>query len=85
MTQRKQARGECIFCGRAMTKGGMSRHLRTCPQRQAVINAAASKKQASKTERLYHLQIQDAPVCKTWIVICEQFGWNVVGISVNFR
>jgi hypothetical protein len=34
-----------------------------------VINAAASKKQASQTERLYHLQIQDAWSSDFWLHI----------------
>ena len=69
MTRRKQSQGECVFCGRAMTKGGMSKHLKTCPQRQEVINTAESTKQASQTERLYHLQIQDAWSPDFWLQI----------------
>jgi hypothetical protein len=67
MARRKQSQGECAFCGQAMTKGGMSKHLKTCPQRQEAINAAASKKQASQTDRLYHLQIQDAASPDFWL------------------
>lgn len=58
MTGRKQTRGECVFCGRAMTKSGMATHLKSCPQRQEANQAAASKKPKPATELLYHLQVQ---------------------------
>ncbi len=63
MTRSKQSRGDCVFCGREMTKGGLSRHLKTCPQRQEAI----SKAQAGKKQRLYHLQIQDAWSSAFWL------------------
>jgi hypothetical protein len=69
MTRKKQSQGECVFCGRAMTKVGLSKHLKTCLQRQEMINTAGSKRQASQTERLYHLQIQDAWSPDFWLHI----------------
>jgi hypothetical protein len=35
MARKKQSQGTCEFCGREMSKGGMSKHLSACPQRQA--------------------------------------------------
>ena len=58
MARRKQSRGKCAFCGREMTKGGLSRHLKTCPQRQEAMSAAAQGPGQEMT--LYHLQAQDA-------------------------
>ena len=58
MARKKQTRGTCAFCGREMTKGGLSRHLATCPQRQeATIKANA---QRGRNQTIYHLQVQDA-------------------------
>jgi hypothetical protein len=34
MARRKQSRGKCTFCGREMTRGGLVRHLKACPQRE---------------------------------------------------
>lgn len=53
-----QTRGSCVFCGRELAKGGLSRHLPTCPKRQeAQATADATKRQR---QTLYHLQAQDA-------------------------
>lgn len=58
MARKKQIQGKCVFCDREMTRGGLARHLRTCPQRQEAINVA---NQASGEEQaIYHLQVQDA-------------------------
>lgn len=58
MARKKQSRGKCGFCGREMTKGGLSRHLRTCPQRKEAISKA--NQGPGKEQALYHLQVQDA-------------------------
>jgi len=58
MAGKKQSRGNCVFCGREMTKGGLSRHLKTCPKRQeAVVTADA---QSGRKETIFHLQVLDA-------------------------
>lgn len=51
-------KGICQFCGRKMTRGGMARHLRACPEREKAIEEANQKR--GKEQKLYHLQIQDA-------------------------
>ena len=58
MARKKQTRGECAYCGRQMTRGGMGPHLRACGERRKAIQAADRK--ASKSQPLYHLQVQDA-------------------------
>jgi hypothetical protein len=67
MAQRKQSQGKCVFCGREMTKSGLSRHLKTCPQRQEAIKVAESGKVAGQKQRLYHLQVQDAFSPDFWL------------------
>jgi hypothetical protein len=69
MSQSKQSHGACAFCGREMTKAGLSRHLKTCTQRQAAIKAAESTEKAGQQQRLYHLQIQDAGSPDFWLHI----------------
>ena len=58
MARKKQTQGNCAYCGRKMTRGGMSRHLRTCANRQEAMASAGQKR--GKSESLYHLQVQDA-------------------------
>ncbi len=65
MPGRKQSRGVCTYCGKEATKATMTKHLPTCPQRQAAIDAAEKKKAAS--EPLYHLRVQDAYSSGFWL------------------
>ncbi|MCP4540447.1 MAG: hypothetical protein GY832_25185 [Chloroflexi bacterium] len=58
MTRKKQTRGKCVFCEREMTKGGLSKHLKTCPQRMDAIHKINSE--SGKEQAIYHLQAQDA-------------------------
>ncbi len=58
MARKKQTRGTCVFCKREMTKGGLTRHLKTCPERQAAIQEADQA--PGKDKAVYHLQVQDA-------------------------
>ena len=67
MSRRKQSQGKCIFCGREMTKGGLSRHLKTCPHRLELINVAENEEPEGQTQQLYHLQIQDAWSADFWL------------------
>ena len=65
MARRKQTRGKCAYCGREMTRGGLSRHLATCPGRQEAIQAANREKRISQT--LYHLLARDAWYGDFWL------------------
>lgn len=65
MATRKQSRGTCAYCGKTMAKGGISKHLATCPQRQAVITKAEQGK--IKQETLYHLRVEDAYDKNYWL------------------
>ena len=58
MSRRKQTRGKCNFCDREMTRGGLTRHLKSCPGRQAAI--AAADQGEGHTQKIYHLQVYDA-------------------------
>lgn len=65
MTRRKQSKGDCLFCGRKMTRGGLSRHLAACPQRKEAILKADSGPEKKQT--LYHLLIKDAWEGEYWL------------------
>ena len=67
MARRKQTRGECAFCGREMTKGGLTRHLKSCPEREEAIAAADKEQRKQPVQSLYHLQVQDAWSKDFWL------------------
>jgi hypothetical protein len=65
MANRKQSTGACVYCGKEMTRGGLARHLRTCPRRQQAIAVADARR--GKDQTLYHLQVQDAWSSRYWL------------------
>ena len=56
MARKKQTRGSCVFCGKEMTRGGLSRHFASCKAREAANEAARN----GKAQPLYHLVVKDA-------------------------
>jgi len=62
MVRKKQSRGACVFCGREMTRGGLSRHLRTCPKRQEAQEAAQGRE-----DIIYHLLVESADSPDYWL------------------
>ncbi len=66
MARRKQIKGECAFCGREMTKGGLTRHLPACPERKEDIDNA-TQKQEEPEQDLYHLQVYTARMDDFWL------------------
>lgn len=65
MPRGKQSKGKCFYCGQAMIKSRMTKHLPTCPQRQELIRKAEHKRDGSET--LYHLRVQDAWRKEFWL------------------
>jgi hypothetical protein len=57
--------GACAFCGKRATRGGMSRHLQSCPARKAAIQAADAT--GGERETIFHLQAQDAAGGDFWL------------------
>jgi hypothetical protein len=58
MARAKQTKGVCVFCGKESTRGGMSRHLQSCPERKSAIEAANQR--VGKAIPIYHLVVRDA-------------------------
>ena len=65
MANRKQSRGACVFCGKEMTKGGLSKHFKTCGKRAEATQIANHK--AGKVEPIYHLKIEDLYSSDFWL------------------
>jgi hypothetical protein len=60
MSGSKLTRGDCVFCGRNLTKSGLSRHLKSCPARQQANDSAPKGRRGGQVQQLYHLLVQDA-------------------------
>ncbi|MCI5130740.1 MAG: hypothetical protein D3904_04295 [Candidatus Electrothrix sp. EH2] len=65
MAPKKQTRGACAFCKRKMTGNGMVKHLSACPDRKKALDKC--DQQAGKTEKIYHLKIQDSWLSDFWL------------------
>jgi hypothetical protein len=58
MAHSQQPKGRCGFCGRELTRSGLTKHLRSCSQRAEAI--AASNQSPRREQVIYHLHVQDA-------------------------
>ena len=65
MARREQSRGKCVFCGREMTRGGMSTHLSACEAREGAVQEAGQGR--GKEQQLVHLQARDAGTGSYWL------------------
>ncbi len=65
MAERAHSRGSCEYCGRELTRGGMTRHLRGCEARAEVMDAAYGR--SGRIIPLLHLQARDAWTGKYWL------------------
>ncbi len=65
MLQQKQSKGNCAYCDKELSKGGVSKHLATCANRKLAIAKAETGKGA--TEILFHLRVQDAYTKAFWL------------------
>lgn len=65
MPRTPSSKGACAFCGRAMTRAGMAKHLQSCPAR-AEQNAAAAA-EPRNPQPVIHLQVQPAQGGPHWL------------------
>jgi hypothetical protein len=65
MPRAKQSKGQCTYCKAGIAKNVVTKHLSTCPQHQAIIQQAETKK--GKKETLFHLRVQSADNKEFWI------------------
>lgn len=74
MARKEQSRGSCTYCGKEMTKGGLSRHLKSCKSRAGATAQAAG----GDSQTIYHLQVQDAWSGDYWLHLemSGQFSQN---------
>lgn len=65
MARAASPKGTCRYCGKEITRRGAVRHLEACPERRAVVEAAAQGKGGAET--LYHLRVRDAWSGEYWL------------------
>lgn len=65
MAEHLKTQGECAYCGKKSTRGGMARHLRTCAVRKERVSAAGQK--PGKSRPFVHLQVQDSWTGGYWL------------------
>ncbi len=83
MPQRKQSKGTCAYCEKEMAKGGVTKHLAACPQRQEAIAKAEQRKVNSET--LYHLRVQDAFRIEFWLDLEMRGSKTLKDLDVYLR
>jgi len=66
MTRAAQTTGACVYCGRVLTRGGMTRHLASCAARTARAREAAGAT-GSAPESLLHLEVRDGGWGDYWL------------------
>lgn len=65
MSESGKTEGACVFCGTRATRGGMSRHLRSCAGRKGAIAAADAG--PGEPEPIIHLQVENAHMNSFWL------------------
>ncbi len=83
MPRRKESKGHCSYCGQEMTKGKMTRHLSSCLQRQEVIAKGGRRK--GKSEKLYHLRVQDTWRGEFWLDLEMRGSANLEVLDAYLR
>ena len=66
-----------------MTKGGLTRHLSTCSQRQGAIHAA--NQEPGQEQALYHLQVRDAYRPDYWLHLEINGSATLTGLDRYLR
>ncbi len=64
---RETTKGTCSFCHGTFSKGTMTRHLASCPQRASDTNAGSSQKQ--KKTKVFHLVVDGRDNPQYWMHI----------------
>ncbi len=65
MVREQQSRGTCSYCGAAIAKGSMRKHLGSCAARKEAIERV--EKKSGTDELLYHLRIQSSELGQFWL------------------
>ncbi|MBI4745083.1 MAG: hypothetical protein HY786_00695 [Deltaproteobacteria bacterium] len=66
--KKTKSEGKCIFCSDTFSKAAMTRHLQSCKQRKAVIEALPVKGR-TKSARIFHILVEGRYLPEYWMHI----------------
>lgn len=58
-----KTKATCLYCGKSYTKGGFTRHIKSCKERQTALETENPK------QTIYHLRVEDAYSPLFWMDI----------------
>lgn len=67
MARSKQSTGICSFCGGEFSKGGMGKHLSSCPERHKMVVNVESQEPPGKKQQLFYLLVRSAESLGFWL------------------
>jgi len=63
---RQILKGKCSFCNATFSKGAMTKHLKSCRQREAVSETTSEKRKLQKTKS-FHLLVEGRGLPEYWM------------------
>ena len=81
--KRKQTKGKCVFCGKHYAKGGMSRHLQACEERQQSI--AKEQRGRAKPKTIYHIVVEGQYIPDYWLHLEAPENLKLVALDDYLR
>lgn len=64
---RKSSKGKCYLCNGTFSKGGMTRHLKTCLAKNAAASAKVMTGKTAKTQDSLHVQVEGRHLPQYWM------------------
>ncbi|AFY38303.1 hypothetical protein Lepto7376_1993 [[Leptolyngbya] sp. PCC 7376] len=83
MEKSTTTKGICQFCGKEFSKGGISRHLKSCHMRQSAITTVETNQRKAQT--IYHLQIQSYGDKNFWLHLEMRGDSNLRDLDLYLR
>jgi len=65
---RQTSKGKCSFCNAIFSKAAMTKHLKSCKQRKAALEASLKKKGFRKT-KIFHIVVEGRYLPEYWMQI----------------
>ncbi len=81
MARRKQSKGSCEFCGKEMTRGGLTKHFKSCTKRKASIEGGSG----AAHDNVYHLIVSDPYWPDMWLHLELGDSWSLEDLDDYLR
>ena len=80
---RKSSKGKCFLCNSTFSKGGMSRHLKTCIAKNVAVKEVVEKKIKSKD--CLHVQVEGRYFSQYWMHLEVPVGTTLAELDLFLR